>query len=204
MSVTRSHTSYVVRINKHILLRLEGLMHVVYLSVWSNCCPSSLRYNFLFVNKLSTAWSNWSPPTGWCFLISTRVALIDAVAEGATSHIISWVSIHSRLILSLTRKLIVVISTVCRWILLSKHIVTVLANCTLNIIIILRSIETTVALLSVLLGGGWYLILHAYGLILLAHAFDVFSNDVIFAHHWLLLLGMCITLLASQGTTFAS
>jgi hypothetical protein len=58
-----------------------------------------------------------------------------------------------------------------------------LANCTLNIIIILRSIETTVALLSVLLGGGWYLILHAYGLILLAHAFDVFSNDVIFAHH---------------------
>lgn len=120
-------------------------------------------------------------------------------------HVVEWVhyiiltSIQPRFILSLTCKLVIVISTIVWWILLLQLI---LIYCSFDVIIILRSIKPATALLSCLLCGGRYLILHTNWLIL-SHTFNVFSYDIIFAHHWLLLRMWC-TLLTWESSTLAT
>ena len=47
VSVSLSHASQTVGIEEHVLLRLERLVHVVYLSVWAHCTASLRHYLFL-------------------------------------------------------------------------------------------------------------------------------------------------------------
>jgi hypothetical protein len=169
-------------------------MHIVYLTVWSNC--TTLRACLLLVDKLATAWGNWSASTISGFLVRSEVALVYDVVEGA--HHVSLVGVHSSLILCLTRQLVIVVSTIRRWVLLCHHSVLILTNRRFDVVVILRSVKATTGL-SVLF-GSWNLVLNADWLVL-THAFNILCDDVIFAHHWL--LGVA-TLLAWQCTSLAA
>jgi len=179
MSVTRTNSSYLIWIQKHILLRLERLMHIVNLTVWSNS-SSTLRHNLLLIHQFPTAWS-YGSATSRCFLVSSLLTLSHHIVEGPTDHIwIIW--IHTWFILSLACKLIIVVSAVWWTVVLSEHHVLVATDCRFYVIVILRGVEATAALLSAFIWGGWNVVLHADWLIL-AHAFHIFSNNVIFAGH---------------------
>ena len=90
------------------------------------------------------------------------------------------VSVHCRFILGLAGQLVVVVPTVARRVGLGQHALA--SHRLFHVVIVLRSIKATVALLPSRLRCSGDLVLHCYRLIV-PHVFNVLCDDVILAKH---------------------
>ena len=166
-------------------------MHIIHL-------VATTGWDYLFlVHQFTAAGSDGSATTLRPFSILSL--MVHSLAEWST-HIdaLICISIHLWLSLSLTSKLIVIISAVWGGVILDKCCILILISNLFHKVVVLWRIETSTTLLSSILSGRYLIaMLNACGL---SDALHILCNNVILAHHRLLLC--LVSTLACKSASF--